>query len=643
MERRLSGILAGDVVGYSRLMEENEADTFNRVRLQRTELFEPKIVEHRGRIFKLMGDGLLAEFASVVDAVECAASLQREMAIRNNGLAADRRIDVRIGVHLGDVIVEGEDRFGDAVNIAARLEQLANPGGIAVSQTVLDHVGNKVAIGFEFVGEHHVKNILKPIVVYRVKLDHLPSKSPGTIPKAIRKKTLTISLVVVALLAGLGALFLVRWQQFAQLEAFSKSSIAVLPFTNIGNDPKWGRFADGITEDIITDLAHSRALSVIARNSTEVYKGRANDIRKVGKEVGAKYVLEGSIEPMAETIRVTAQLIEANTGTHVWSKRFDGPTSDVFLVQNEVTERIAAAISGYEGAVAQAERELLHRKAPRNLDAFDYYLLGMESKHALTKEGFLKAEILFHKAIELDPQLARAYVGLAETYTYIIDNGFAPLGDTLEKLMDAAQKAVSTDPSDGQSQLVLGLAFAYRGELAKASTRFALAEELAPNDADLLVIYAWNLPSLGDPERGLELSERAVKLNPFYPDWYIPALRTVYFFAKNFRKSEEFAKQVKEPFANDYAFLAMSSAYLGKSADAKRSTENVLRMDASWNAEGWISSQGGFAREQEANLVAHGAEVASLPMCFTTEELKTQVNVLQLEICNRQRAATTKK
>ena len=589
-----------------------------------------------------MGDGLLAEFASVVDAVECAADLQREMAKRNKGIPPEQRIDVRIGVHLGDVIVEGEDRHGDAINIAARLQELAEPGGVAVSQTVLDHVGNRLALGFESMGSHQVKNISKPVTVYRVKLDGVPNARRTHAAKWGTKKRVFAGLVaIILLLGGAGAIVLgMRWQQSASTAVSNSSSIAVLPFENIGDDPKWERFADGITEDIITDLSHSKALSVIARNSTEVYKGKAIDIRQVGRDLGVKYVLEGSIQTMGERIRVTAQLIEANTGTHVWSERFDRPVGDLFLVQNEVTERIAAAISGYEGAVADAERALLHRKAPQNLEAFDYYLLGMESKHTLTKEGFFKAEELFHKAIELDPQLARAYVGLAETYALMIDSGVTPsISDTLEKLMGAAQKAASLDPSDGQSQLVLGVAYAYRGEPEKAAASFAQAEELAPNDADLLVISGWILPFLGDPGRAVELSERALRLNPHYPDWYIPALRLVYFFAGNFEKSFEFAKQVKEPFAFDYAFLAMDAAYLGKDTEAKSATANALRLDPGWNAEGWISSQGGFAREQEANLFARGAQKAGLPMCLTQAELKKQTNTLRLKICDQQRGA----
>ena len=285
MQRKLAAILAADVVGYSRLMAENEADTFDRLRAHRKELFEPEIVKRHGRIFKLMGDGLLAEFGSVVDAVECAASLQREMARRNDGLPANRRIDMRIGVHVGDVIIEGEDRHGDAVNVAARLEQLAEPGGICVSNTVLNHVKLKVALGFELRGEEHLKNIAEPVRVYRVLLAS---------PVAAEKPTLALP---------------------------DKPSIAVLPFQNLSGDPEQEYFADGVVEEIITALSRMRWLFVIARNSSFTYKGRAVDVKQVGRELGVRYVLEGSVRKAGSRVRITGQLIDAATGAHLWADR----------------------------------------------------------------------------------------------------------------------------------------------------------------------------------------------------------------------------------------------------------------------------------------------------------------------------------
>jgi TolB-like protein/class 3 adenylate cyclase len=351
MERRLSAILAADVVGYSALMEQDEAGTFERLRAHRKELFEPEIEKHHGRIFKLTGDGLFAEFTSVVDAVECAVSLQRGLLERNANVAEDQHMYVRIGINLGEVIVEGDDRLGEGVNIAARLEQLAEPGGICVSGKVTKEVEKKLAFAFEPMGEQKVKNIAEPVQVYKVKLEGpkvrpRPHRSHKTPLGVLAASTIAILLMLVA---GFGTW---RWFSPSVSPLPEKASIAVLPFDNIGDDPKWERFADGITEDIITDLSHSKDLIVIARNSTEVYKGKPVDIRQIGRDLNVKYVLEGSIQPLGEQIRVTAQLIEAASGSHAWSERYDRPVDDLFAVQNDVTQRIAATIAGFEGAVA---------------------------------------------------------------------------------------------------------------------------------------------------------------------------------------------------------------------------------------------------------------------------------------------------
>ena len=262
-----------------------------------------------------------------------------------------------------------------------------------------------------------------------------------------------------------------------------------MPFDNIGDDPKWERLADGITEDIITDLSHSKDLIVIARNSTEVYKGKPIDIRQIGRDLGVKYVLEGSIQSMGDRIRVNAQLIEAATGSHVWSERYDRPVDDLFAVQNDVTERIAATLGGYEGAVAEAERHLIRRKPPASLTAFDTYLLAMEAKHKVTKEGLIEAEGLFRKALELDPQLARAYAGLVDVQCYLIDLGLAPsVEEAVSKMMEAGEKAVQLDPNDGKTHFALGLAYSYHGKPEQALAEFDRAETLAPSDADVLAL-----------------------------------------------------------------------------------------------------------------------------------------------------------
>ena len=330
-------------------------------------------------------------------------------------------------------------------------------------------------------------------------------------PRKLPTGLLAAGAILLVLLAGFGA-----WRWFNPATPLSeKASIAVLPFENIGSDPKWDRFADGITEDIVTDLSHSKDLFVVARNSTEVYKGKPVDVRSIGRDLGVRYVLEGSIQPSGDQIRVTAQLIDTRTGGHVWSDRYDRPATDLFKVQSDVTGKIAATLTGYEGAVAEAERSLIRRKPPSDLTAYEIYLLAMEAKHGgasggVTKEGLEEAERLFLKALEIDPQLARAHVGLAYIYEYRIDFGLGTVADNLAKLMETARDAVRLDPNDGETQLVLGHAFAYQGMADQALDQFAKAEALAPSNADLLILIAWLLPQLGQPERAVELAGEGV-------------------------------------------------------------------------------------------------------------------------------------
>ena len=383
--RKLAAILSADVVGYSRLMAADEAATVETLKAYR-DIIVRLVARRGGRVVNAPGDALLAEFPSAVEAVQAAIEIQQSVEGHNIELEADRRMQFRIGVNLGDVIEESDGTiYGDGVNIAARLEALAEGGGVCISSTVYDAVEGKLAFGFDFLGEHQVKNIAKPVRVYRVRAE---SKPPSARPRAKRRMQWQIAVPAVALiLLLLGAAGAWRWSSPSVSPLSEKASIAVLPFENIGGDSKWDRFADGITEDIITDLSHSKDLIVIARNSTEVYKGKPADIRQVGRDLGVKYVLEGSIQPLGERIRVTAQLVEAASGSHVWSERYDRPVDDLFAVQNDVTQKIAATLAGYEGAVAEAERSLMRRKPPGDLTAYDTYLLGMEAKHKVTKES----------------------------------------------------------------------------------------------------------------------------------------------------------------------------------------------------------------------------------------------------------------
>ena len=420
-----------------------------------------------------------------------------------------------------------------------------------------------------------------------------------------------------------------------------KASIAVLPFENIGNDPKWDRFADGVTEDIVTDLSHSKDLFVVARNSTEVYRGKPADVRSIGRDLGARYVLEGSIQPTGDQIRVTAQLVEAASGSHVWSERYDRPVDDLFAVQNDLTQRIAATIAGSEGAVAEAERSLIRRKPPASLTAFDTYLLAMEAKHKVTKEDLTNAEALFRKAIELDPHLARAYYGLATVQMYLIDLGLAPsVDEALSKMMEASKKAVELDPDDGKTHLALGGAYAYFGKPEPALAEFDRAEALSPSDADLLLVIAWSIPGLGESARAVSLAERALKLNPHYPDWYNQGLSLVFFFGEQYDRSVKYRLLVKEPVALDYAFLAMAYAYLGSTGDAEMAAANVKKLDPTWIAERYLSEAGGYS-EKEAELFVNGARKAGLPDCVPADKLREMPNLIRVKSCDQQRAKVT--
>lgn len=452
-----------------------------------------------------------------------------------------------------------------------------------------------------------------------------------------RSLATVILAVLLALIAGFGAL---RWWG-SSTPLSEKASIAVLPFENIGNDPTWERFADGVTEDIVTDLSHSKDLFVVARNSTEVYKGKPADVRAIGHDLGVHYVLEGSIQPSRSQIRVTAQLVDARNGGHVWSSRYIRPAADLFEVQSDVTEKIAATLTGYQGAVASAERLLIRRKPPNDLTAYEFYLLGMEAKHGgagggVTKEGLDKAEQLFLKALEIDPQLARAHVGLAYVYEYRLEFGLGIPADNLAKQMETARNAVRLDPSDGETQLVLGHAYAYQGMKEQALDQFAKAEALAPSNADLLILIAWYLPQLGQPDRAVELAEKALGLNPNYPYWYNQGFRYVYFFGRQFDKSVHYAKLVTDPFATDYAYLAAASAMTGDMEGAKAAAAEVIRLDPNWTVEKYASDGGGYP-EDAATLFADAARKAGAPACVPADKLSTLPNLIRIKACDEAR------
>ena len=405
MERRLAAILAADVVGYSRLMGEDEAGTLERLKSLRRELVQPGITERKGRIVKLMGDGLLAEFPSVVEAVQCAADIQRSMIGREADLPNERRIKLRIGVNLGDIIVEGSDIYGEGVNVAVRLEALADPGGICISGKVYEEVRNKLPTAFEDLGEQEVKNIAEPVRVYR--WTDAADQEPG----------------------GAGA--------EAALPLPDKPSIAVLPFENMSGDPEQEYLADGICEDLITALSKIRWFFVIARNSTFTYKGQAVEVTQVARELGVRYVIEGSVRKAGNRVRITAQLIDATTGRHVWAERYDRDLADIFELQDEMTQTIVAAVEPELGA---AERERALSKPPENLDAWETCQRGLWHLWRFDREDNAKAPSLLQRAQELDPGFAAAYAHEAYSHFVNVIMGWAEDPDrTLAAGMAAAK------------------------------------------------------------------------------------------------------------------------------------------------------------------------------------------------------------
>ena len=451
VERRLTAILAADVAGYSRLMGSDEEGTLARLKMLRREVVDPKIKEHRGRIVKTTGDGLLSEFASVVDAVRCAIEVQREMGARNAGVPAERRIDFRIGVNLGDIIIDDNDIFGDGVNVAARLEALAEPGGICVSRAVRDQVRDKLAIPFEDMGEQQVKNIARPVRAFRILLAER-AEGPSIPPETA-----------------------------APRPPPDRPSIAVLPFNNVSGDPEQKYFVDGITEDIITALSKWRWFLVIARNSTFSYKGKSVDLKEICRDLGVRYVLEGSMRRAGQRVRITSQLIDTATGTHLWAERYDRDLTDIFAVQDDITSRVAAAI---EPALSRAESQRVIAKRPEHMGAWDYCQRGFWYVNKGSATDGQAAYGLFKQALMLDPNLADAHLGLARAlvvqWNYGPVEDFAPL---VRQARESALQAVALDSENPQAQYVLAQTSHWAGDVGAAIAHASRAIELNGNFA----------------------------------------------------------------------------------------------------------------------------------------------------------------
>jgi adenylate cyclase len=472
MERRLTAILAADVVGYSRMMGGDEAGTITALKSLRTNLVDPKINEHNGRVVKLTGDGMLVEFPSVVNAVACAVDIQSAMRTRNASTPADR-IEFRIGVNLGDVIVEDGDIFGDGVNVAARLESIAPIGGIAVSQSVRDHVGKRLDLVFEDMGERRLKNIEAPIRVYTISDRPVTdgAKSGGT--DQVRP------------------------------------SVAVLPFLNMSGDPEQEYFSDGITEDIITDLSKVSGLFVVARNTAFTYKGKHVDVQEVAKHLGVNFILEGSVRKAGARVRVTGQLINGKDAGHVWADRFDRDLTDIFAIQDEITHAIVEQL---KVKLLPQEKKSISQLPTENVEAYTYYLRGRQFLHRHSKSSYQVARRMFAKAVELDPAYARAYAGIADCDSFLFLHYSAPV--QIAAILETSAKALELENGLAEAHASRGLALSLEQRYDEAMAEFEKAIALDPNSFEGHYFYARACFAEGKFERAAALFERAAEIKP---------------------------------------------------------------------------------------------------------------------------------
>ena len=544
-ERKLAAILAADVAGYSRLMGLDEEGTHARLTRYRRELTDPKIAEHHGRIVHTAGDGMLVEFASVVDAMRCAIAIQAAMAEANAEEPPDRRIEFRIGVNIGDVIVEGDDLYGDGVNIAARLEARAAPGGICIARTVLTQTRGKLAFSVEDLGEQALKNIAQPVHVFRVVIeDRRPSAA-------------------------------------AVLVLPDKPSIAVLPFDNMSRDPEQEYFSDGTAEDIITALSRYPSLFVIARNSSFTYKGRAVDVKQVGRDLGVRYVLEGSLRKAGNRVRVTAQLVEAATGNHIWAERYDRDLADIFALQDEITDAVTTAVAP---AIADAERQRAMRRPPGNLDVWAAYRRGLFQLTKATPEDDLSAEQFFRQAIEIDPTFAGPYSALAlvllQRAAVHQRLGMAEAQVAAEAL---ARRAVTLDGGNAEARSCLGWALQARGELAGALVEIDRALAMSPNLATAHGQRGATLIFSGRPNDGLAALKTCIRLDPRDPFMAVRLLHVTcgLYFARDYEAAVEAARSLIRSYPDFpmiYRWPAAALGQLGRTAEAKEALDKAVSL-----------------------------------------------------------------
>lgn len=616
VQRKLTALFSADVQGYSRLMGDDEIATI-RTLTEYREVMAVFIEAFRGVIVDSPGDNLLAEFASAIDAVQCAVDIQRELKSRNATLPPHRKMEFRIGINVGDVVVEGQRLYGDGVNIAARLEGLADGGGVCISGTVYDQIENKLPLVYEYLGEQAVKNIAKPVRAYRVQLEApalAPAKTGENAVEPNYRWKITLA-VAMLLLVGGGTVAVkslssrstllstsVPAETASTLESLDHPSIVVLPFTNMSGDQAQDYFSDGISEDLITDLSKLSGLFVISRHTAFTYKWKTVKVEDISRELGVRYVVEGSVRKADDTVRITAQLVDAATGGHLWAERYDRDLTDVFTLQDEITQHIVLAL---KVKLTQEEQTRFRRAPTENLQAYDFVLRGWDAFFRHTKETNLQARQMFEKAIALDPEYAGAYAFLSLTYFQEWDSQWSRTPQTLEQAFTLAQRAVALDNTLSTAHTVLSFVHLWNRQHEQAIAEAERAIALDPNNADGYIGLGFILNLEGKPDAAIVLVKKAMRLNPRYSSWYAFNLGLAYRLTGLHEEAIAVHKQalLRDPnLLIAHQELALNYSALGRKEEARAEIGEVLRINPHFSLEGmrqtWpYKNQARFARE----------------------------------------------